>query len=382
MDMDFQQFVAAVLTALICLGVMALLSTIAYQLLSLPYRRQERARLFVDLLESELKLGHAPEPAIIRLAGCQDASLSVRFFILAAYLAKGLKLDEALDRVPRFLPAGVSAVIQAGCRLGNLLQVLPACRYQLEAAADQSRKARNYLALSLMIFFPAWAAAVWLIATFILPRFELIAREMIGDYQLSWAMRNVRDLIPFICVPGLLLGAAAAASVAGQRMRLWFLNWLPAGFVDGLLNLFPWNHRRVRRDFSLTLALLLDHGVPEDQAVLHAGAATGNHRFRQLAERVANDLRAGARLPDALARLDNARELQWRWQVAARSLAPFARALDGWHEALNAQAVKAEISTANLVTSTLIVLNGVLVGLVVVGIFQFFVTIIEETALW
>jgi len=382
MDMDFQQFVAAVLTALICLGVMALLSTIAYQLLSLPYRRQERARLFVDLLESELKLGHAPEPAIIRLAGCQDASLSVRFFILAAYLAKGLKLDEALDRVPRFLPAGVSAVIQAGCRLGNLPQVLPACRYQLQAAADQSRKARNYLALSLMIFFPAWAAAVWLIATFILPRFELIAREMIGDYQLSWTMRNVRDLIPFICVPGLLLGAAAVASVAGQRMRLWFLNWLPAGFVDGLLNLFPWNQRRVRRDFSLTLALLLDNGVPEDQAVLHAGAATGNHRFRQLAERVAHDLRTGARLPDALARLDNARELQWRWQVAARSLVPFARALEGWHEALNAQAVKAELSTANLVTSTLIVLNGVLVGLVVVGIFQFFVTIIEETALW
>ncbi len=379
---DYERFFAAALITMIALSVLVLLAVVAFQLLSLPYRRQERARLFVDLLESELKRGQAPEPALLRLGQCRDASLSVRFFILVAHLEQGLKLDQALERVPRFLPVGVSAIIQAGCRLGNLPQILPACRYQLQAAADQVRKARNYLALTLMIFFPAWVAALWLVSAFVLPKFRAIGAEMIGDYQPTWAMENLDRLIPWVCVPGILLGIAVVANIAGPRARLWFLRFLPDGLVDGFLNLFPWNHRRVRRDFSLTLALLLDAGVPEDLAVTHAGAATGNHRFRQLAEQVAADLRTGARLPEALARLDAAKELKWRWQVAAQSHVPFARALEGWHETLNAQAVKAELSTSNLVTSSLVVLNGLIVGLVVVGIFQFFTTLIEEVALW
>jgi type II secretory pathway component PulF len=266
--------------------------------------------------------------------------------------------------------------------LGDLARVIPACRYQLQAAADHVRKARNYLALTVMLFLPAWILTLWVLVAFVVPRMQAIAAEMIGDQVGSWAVENFELLIPIGCLPVVLLLLAAFAVVAGPRMRLWFLAWLPAGLVDGFLNLLPWNNRRARRDFSLTLSLLLDGGVPEEAAVLHAGAATGSHRFRQLAELAAADLRAGAKLPDALSRVDDARELRWRWRVAAETQLPFEHALEGWHESLNAQAVKAEMSSSNLLTSSLILLNGVIVGLIVIGIFQFFTTIIEETALW
>lgn len=382
MSYEYEQLVAALMGAAVILGLMGLLGTIVYLLLSLPYERQERARLFVDLLDSELRLGHAPEPALIRLAQCQDASLSVRFFILAAWLEQGLKLDEALAKVPRFLPPGVTAIIQTGCRLGSLQQVLPACRYQLQAAADEVSKTRNYLALTLMVFFPVWLAALAMINVFILPRIKAIAAEMVPEFNTPWMIDRLDHWLPLTAIPICLLALGALASIAGPRLELILKRALPGHWVDGFLNLLPWNNRRARRDFSLTLSLLLDAGFPEEQAVLHAGAATGNERFRRVAERAATELRKGARLPEALERIDAGPELRWRWQTAVQAHASFASALAGWHESLNAQAVKSEQAASNLVTTALVVLNGLLVGLVVIGIFQFITVIIEEASLW
>lgn len=382
MYIDYEALVGSIIATAVGLGLLLGLGFGGYQLLSLPYRRQERARLFVDLLESELKLGRAPEPAILQLAQCRDPSLSVRFFVLAAWLEQGLKLDEALEKVPRFLPAGVTAILQTGCWLGDLHRVLPACRYQLQAAGDQVRKARSYFTASLIIFFPILAGLCFLISTFVIPKFNAIGAEMMGTLPANWAITHIDLLVWLALMPVLLLGIILTTLAAGPRIRLFLLRWLSPVFIDRLLNWTPWNNRRARRDFSLTLAVLLDAGVPEDQALRHAGAATGSHFFGALAQRAADKLRAGTNLLEALARIDPAGELKWRWQVAAHGHVPFQRALEGWHETLNVRAVKAEQSAASLATTFLVLLNGLVVGAVVVGVFQFLTTIIEETALW
>jgi type II secretory pathway component PulF len=122
--------------------------------------------------------------------------------------------------------------------------------------------------------------------------------------------------------------------------------------------------------------------VPESDAVRFAGTASGNEQFAQVAGEIANDLKAGATLPDALARIDPAEEFKWRWNIAAQSGVPFEVALEGWHETLNARAVQNETGVANLSTTILILMNGVIVGLIVVGVFQFMTGIIEEALLW
>ncbi|MBI1178827.1 hypothetical protein GC207_15450 [bacterium] len=377
-----QETVIALLVSLIGFGLLILVGGLIYQFLSLPYRRQERAQRFVDLLDTELKLGIAPEAAILHMAKCNDPSLSVPFYLLAAWLEKGLKLDEALDRVPRFLPGGVTAILKTGYQLGNLQQFIPACHYQLQAAADQVRKARNYFAGSLIIFFPAWTAIMWMISIFVIPKFNAIGAEMLPHYHPSWAITHINQLALFSLVPLAALLVVLVAYTAGPRIRLKLLHWLPPELVDGCLNWFPWNNRRARRDFSLALSLLLDCGVPEDQAVVHAASATGSFRFQQLAERTAAKLRDGVRFVDALAAVDPAGELKWRWEIAAQSGIPFREALEGWHETLNVRAVKAEQYASNYATTGLIVLNGVIVGAVVIGVFQFLTSIMQEASLW
>src|SRR5580765_3864119 len=83
-----------------------------FHLLTLPMRRNERARLFLDLLELGLKEGRTPEITLVDAAASRDRSLGVRFHLLAAHIETGLRLGEALDRVPRMLPPQVRAMLK------------------------------------------------------------------------------------------------------------------------------------------------------------------------------------------------------------------------------------------------------------------------------
>src|SRR5678815_4892939 len=102
MDEIFQQLspfgplsrVALFIALFFFLGIVpSLLATyLAYFMLTLPLRRNERARLFIDLIELGLKQGHTPERLIVDAASSHDPALGVRFHLLAAYLEKGMSL--------------------------------------------------------------------------------------------------------------------------------------------------------------------------------------------------------------------------------------------------------------------------------------------------
>lgn len=115
--------------------------------LSLPLRRMERARLFLDLVDSALEQGQPVEETLISVAQSRDLSMGVGFHILAAWLEQGLPLIEALAKVPQFLPPQVAAMLQAGRRIGDLRKVLPACRQLLQDSVSQIRGAISYLVI-------------------------------------------------------------------------------------------------------------------------------------------------------------------------------------------------------------------------------------------
>src|ERR1041385_451054 len=107
---------AYVITVVVPLGAILYL---IYFLLTLPMRRNERARFFLDLLDRGLKEGHTSESAILDAAGSHDRALGVRFHLLAAYLDKGMRLSAAIEQVPRLLPPEVNAMLMLGEKIGD-----------------------------------------------------------------------------------------------------------------------------------------------------------------------------------------------------------------------------------------------------------------------
>jgi type II secretory pathway component PulF len=83
--------------------------------------------------------GRTPEAAIVAAASSRDPSLGARFHLLAAYLERGLPLDQALAKVPRLLPPQVRAIFSAGRRIGDTKRVLPACRALWQDGISEGR---------------------------------------------------------------------------------------------------------------------------------------------------------------------------------------------------------------------------------------------------
>src|SRR5437016_4135731 len=99
-----------------------------YFLLTLPLRRAERARFFLDLLERGLKEGRRPEAAIADAAATDDRALGRSFLWAGDHLRRGMRLSNALELVPRLLPPQIGAMLKTGERIGDVRKVLPACR--------------------------------------------------------------------------------------------------------------------------------------------------------------------------------------------------------------------------------------------------------------
>src|SRR5215831_11175981 len=125
-----------------------------FYLLSLPLRRQERARFFLDLLDKTLRQGRPVEQSLVAMANSRDKALGIQFHLFAAYVEEGLRLGDALQRVPRFLPAQISAMLRAGEALGDIRKVLPACRAILGDAQSRVRGAASYLVIISFVFTP------------------------------------------------------------------------------------------------------------------------------------------------------------------------------------------------------------------------------------
>src|SRR5450631_4646012 len=53
---------------------------------TLPMRREERARLFLDLVEGALNRGQSIEEMILSVAASHDRTVGVRFYFLAAHI--------------------------------------------------------------------------------------------------------------------------------------------------------------------------------------------------------------------------------------------------------------------------------------------------------
>jgi type II secretory pathway component PulF len=376
---DFAQF----LIVLFWFAVLILLpggafAVLMHFLLSLPMQRRDRGLFFLDLLETVLKRGQPVEQAILSAAENHDRAIGARFFMVAAHIEGGARLGEALEKVPTFLPPQVNAMLRAGEKLGDLKEVLPACREVLRVAPDTVRTTMHYMVAILLLFAPI---AVWLISMlmiFVVPRFKEVAAG--ADVQI-WPLSQfvfaiTPHLVTFeICIFAVLM-AVALIYIGGPGFVRWF-QFHNVPVVDWITWRVPWKQKKLLRAFSAMLAVLLDGGVREGEAVRLAGESTANEICRHRARRVIAALEKGVKLDDAVRVFDDTGEFHWRLTNATHAHGGFLNALRGWHEALDAKAFQQEETATHALTSGLVILNGLVVALIATAMFGILIAILR-----
>ena len=376
---DFSQFLIALLWyAVFILLPGGAFAVLIHFLLSLPMRRRDRALFFLDLLETVLQRGQPIEPAILSAAKNRDGTIGARFCLVAAHIEGGARLGEALEKVPRFLPPQVNAILRAGEKLGDLKRVLPACREVLRVAPDTVRTTLHYMMAILLLFAPVACFVIGLLSAMVIPKFREVAA---GSGAPLWPLtrfvfNNTFWLVAFETVIFLALLSVAAIYIGGPGLVRWFqFRSLPV--VDWITWRVPWKQKKLQRTFSAMLAVLLDGGVPEAEAVRLAGDATANEICRRRARRIGAALAQGVKLDEAVRAFDDSGEYHWRLTNATHASGGFLAALRGWHESLDARAFQQEEAAAHVVASGLVIMNGVVVGLIATAMFGMLVAIMR-----
>jgi type II secretory pathway component PulF len=346
-------------------------------LLTLPMRRAERARLFLDVVETALQNGQPIEEALISVAQSRDLSLGVRFHLLAAWLEQNLRLGEGLAKVPRFLQPQITAMLRAGEKIGDIKKVLPACRQLLRDGVSQTRGAISYLVILTFVITPGAICVFWLLEVVVFPKFMEISLGVGGTAALVAFLHQHALFIILLQIFVLLaLWLAAFVYIGGPRVVSWF------PILDGVHYCLPWRRKRMQRDFSTVLAVLLDSGVSESEALTLAADCSGNRVFRRRAARAVGALGQGEKLAAAVQMMDDSGEFRWRLGNAFHGRGGFLPALAGWHESLDAKAFQQEQAAAHGITTALVLWSGLFVGVVVVSVFMSLVSIIDEGVLW
>lgn len=382
---DFPELIASLFCYIVfAVAPVILVVWLLYFLLSLPMRRQERARFFLDLLGTIMREGKPVERSLIEISNSGDPSPGVRFHLVAAYLEKGMRLGQALEKVPRFLPPQVTALLRAGEESGDLQKVLPVCDYLVKDAQSSVRGAVSYLVVIAFALSPCSIFVMNTLAVLVFPKFkEVLFGMLIGtgssffeflDASLGWLV------LAQACLFGALL-VGAVFYIGGPRFVRW-LQFRSAPFIDWITWHVPWKRRRMQRNFSMMLSIFLDSGVPEGDALRLASDSVVNEIFRRRLARAENALAAGMNLTDAIASLDDTGEFRWRLTNAIHGHGGFLRALTGWHEALDAKAFQQEQAAAHAVTSGLVIVNGLIVATVAIGVFSALIAIVNAGVLW
>jgi type II secretory pathway component PulF len=377
------EIVLSFMTTVICfiLGFACVFGEIAliHFLFTLPMRRAERARLFLDLLEAAFDRKQSAEAMILSLAQSRDQTVGVRFHLLATRIESGLSFGAALAAVPRFLPPQISAMLRAGEKLGDLKKVLPACREILRERPAAVRSAMNYLVLVILFFSPVFIGVVMVTTIFVIPKFRDVAAGMGVRLwpETLFVFDSTGYLVGLEMIVSLLMAVAVMIYIGGPGFTQHFkFRQIPV--VDWIAWRLAWKQKRLQRTFSAMLAVLLDGDVPEAEAVRLAGECTANEICRRRAQRAISSLENGTKLAEAVRCFDTSGEFYWRLRNATNSRGGCLNALRGWHEALDAKAFQQEEATAHVITTGVVILNGALVALIATAMFGILIAVLTK----
>lgn len=372
---------------LVWFAPIGIVSTLVYLFLTLPPRRAEQARLFLDVLETGLKRGDSPERTILDVSETRERTLGVRFHLLAARIEEGMTLGQALLVTRTALPATVAEIVSVGASQNTVAALLPAARVAQNETGSRLRTGLNYVIVLFFVLGPCAAVLLTGFLTRVGPRMQQMFVDLSEDVGLQPPLLSRFVFESVWALPGISLGILSGVCLfavlwiwgeGALRLARRFFGSIP----DRLLLLAPWRRYRAQRDFTAVLAALLDAGLNEADALRLAARATANQAIVARAKNSSAELAAGQPLPAALRALAIGEGFHWRWTNALRAGKDFFAALRGWHEWLNAKAFQQEQAATHAITTGFVLLNGAIVLLVVAAVFQVITAIIDIQVLW
>ena len=326
-----------------------------------PIQRRERVRFFLYLLAQAEESGQSIEQIIISLSKGGEQPLGPQFDRVARHIEWGLmNLPEALAREPGCLPAQVMAIYKVGHETGDVNMILPVAQENHRENGESVFSGLIYHVIVLSIA----VMIVGILMTYVIPKFKAIFADMLepGEVLPEFTMLvlkisdTIKNNAAALFIPLLLL------------LGVWFY-CKKKGWLDAFWLLMPWRRKRLQRDYSRVLALLLDSGVPEEKAIELAAQSTSNRTIKKRARKVIAGLQSGMGLTEAIKLMDDSREFQWRLTNALQTDGKFVDSLSGWHQSLSARADRQHRSFASLIEATVILLLGLIIGSIMIGMF-------------
>lgn len=363
-------------------------------------RRRVTSAALVGMLEASEREGISLGEMFKRMAWLNETPLKGEMVEIGAAMAQGDTMGRVLERHPDLVEPRVANLIRLGERVENYAGVVPLCRRCLTRASSHHGAVYNSILLVPMVIA---AFVVMFAAIVIAPKFTEIRIAILEGDAVSGSIEHLRfglwgrhvwqemTKLPSDTTVALLALCLVVAFFLimflfadGPQMlarRSGWGRWMRRAW-DLVAMCLPWHRKRVARDFTEVLVLLLDAGVTEAEAVALAAQSTGSVLIEERAQRAVHDLQSGRTLAAALARFDRKGDLCWRFENAARSTAGLTVSLRAWLEVMEAEAWKSESRASQIVTTLAVLLTGAVVMVVCVRLFFPIVEMVEAGALW
>ncbi len=416
------------------LGLMAISLTLCQYAFSGGFDYRERTRLFLEMLVLAEKSGQSIEQTITEFSKRGNQSFGGQYDQVARHIESGLTLPEALDKESGCLPAQTVATLKVGHESGRMSTTLPVAK---EGLREKERSVRAIGEQYLVVVVGVATMIMWMLMTFVVPKFKAIFADMLGEgealpaftmWVISISEATKYFALPSLVVVGFLICASLIRRISGPQLkdqmvvsvRCWVLvlsagfllslllrDWAPIiyfggistglavgsciglcvlfycdqmGWFDWFRYLVPWHRKRLQRDFSHILALLLDSGIPEAKALELAAASTANGVIKQRALKAIVAVRSGVGMAKAVQLMDDSKEFQWRLTNALQTEFNFVDALKGWHESLSARADRQQQTYVSLMETSMLFAFGLIVGSIMIGMFLPLIQLIERLA--
>lgn len=281
-----------------------------------------------DEIASLVRCGVPLELGLVGLGSTLTGRLGRLTSRLASHLQGGASFPNALAAESRSMPAVYRAVVEAGLRSGRLAEALASFGGLARSVHDLRHQISMALFYPTIIVLFAYGLFVGFV-TRILPVLEE-AYESMQLHVAKWLVwfHPLRDTVdwwgPAVPVALLLIViwwrmTSRGALTAGAQSWWLTLAILPWRWFPGIARILENFHRA---SFAHILGVLIEQQVPLPDALQLAGEATGNSRLARASRKLAESVRGGRSLSDALAEPVALRNLpsflRWMLSVGAR----------------------------------------------------------------